>query len=63
MVQTRSRSRPWYTKQTTSVFEILKTILTSSDEGQMTEKNFNTSPIHNVITKFVIKHELSLKIM
>lgn len=57
----RSRSRQWLLQNKLPVFKILKTILQSSVDGQMKEKNFNTSHIHNVITKFVIKQDLSSK--
>lgn len=62
MVQMKSRSRQWLLQNKLRVFKILKTILQSSVDGQMKEKNFNTSHIQNVITKFVIKQDLSSKI-
>lgn len=58
----RSRSSQLLLQNKLQVFKILKTILQSSVDGQIKEKNFNTSHIQNVIKKFVNKHDLSSKI-
>lgn len=50
--EVQSQDRDDY--KTNSVFKIIKTLLTTSVEGQMKKENFNTYPIQNVSSQNVL---------